>query len=238
MATFVLVHGGWQGGWSWRRVVPHLRAGGHAVYTPTLTGLGERAHLLGCVDGLDTHVHDVIGLIEYEDLQDVVLVGHSYGGVVTTAVAEVVAQKLSHLVYLDAWVPKDGQRMFDLMPQERAEGYREAARVSGEGIGIPPQPIGAFAIADEEDARWFASKLVLQPLKTFESRVELSSEAAGGLPRTYISCTVNPVLAPVFRPFAQRARTEEGWGYRELPTGHVPMVTMPKELSELLVEVV
>jgi pimeloyl-ACP methyl ester carboxylesterase len=127
MATFVLVHGGWQGGWSWRRVVPHLRASGHEVYTPTLTGLGERAHLLGCVDGLDTHVKDVLGLIEYEDLEEVMLVGHSYGGVVITAVAEVVAEKLSHLVYLDASVPKDGQGMFDLMPPERAEGYREAA---------------------------------------------------------------------------------------------------------------
>lgn len=217
-------------------MVPYLRASGHEVYTPTLTGLGERAHLLGCVDGLDTHVHDVLGVIEYEDIEEVVLVGHSYGGVVTTAVAEVVAQKLSHLVYLDAWVPKDGQAMFDLMPQERAEGYREAARVSGEGVGIPPQPIEAFAITDEEDARWFASKLVLQPLKTFESPVGLSSEEAGLLPRTYISCTVNPVLAPIFRPFAQRARTEEGWGYRELPTGHVPMVTMPQGVSDLLAE--
>jgi pimeloyl-ACP methyl ester carboxylesterase len=91
VATFVLVHGGWQGGWSWRRVVPHLRAGGHEVYTPTLTGLGERAHLLGSVEGLDTHVHDVLGVIEYEEIEDAVLVGHSYGGVVTTAVAEVVA---------------------------------------------------------------------------------------------------------------------------------------------------
>jgi pimeloyl-ACP methyl ester carboxylesterase len=207
------------------------------VYTPTLTGLGERAHLLGCVDGLDTHVKDVLGVIEYEDLQDVVLVGHSYGGVVITAVAEVVTEKLSHLVYLDAWVPKDGQGMFDLMPPERAEGYREAARVSGEGLGVPPLPIGAFAIADEEDARWFASKLVVQPLKTFEGPVRLSSEAAGRLPHTYIACTVNPVLAPVFRPFAERARTEEGWGYQELPTGHVPRVTMPRELSDLLVEV-
>ena len=238
MATFVLVHGGWQGGWSWRRVVPHLRASGHEVYTPTLTGLGERAHLLGCVDGLDTHVKDVLGLIDYEDLEEVMLVGHSYGGVVITAVAEVVAEKLSHLVYLDAWVPKDGQRMFDLMPPERAEGYREAARVSGEAVGIPPLPIEAFAIADEEEARWFASKLVLQPLKTFEDPVRLSSEAAGRLPHTYISCTVNPALAPVFRPFAERARTEEGWGYQELPTGHAAMITMPQELSNMLVEVV
>jgi pimeloyl-ACP methyl ester carboxylesterase len=238
MATFVLVHGGWQGGWSWRRVVPHLRVSGHEVYTPTLTGLGERVHLLGCVDGLDTHVNDVLGLIDYEDLEEVVLVGHSYGGLVITAVAEVVAHKLFHLVYLDAWVPKDGQGMFDLMPPERGEGYREAARVSGEGVGIPPLPIEAFAIADEEDARWFASKLIVQPLKSFEGPVRLSSEAAGRLPHTYICCTVNPALAPVFRPFAQRARTEEGWGYKELPTVHAAMITMPQELSNLLVEVI
>jgi pimeloyl-ACP methyl ester carboxylesterase len=238
MATFVLVHGGWQGGWSWRPVVPHLRASGHEVYAPTLTGLGERAHLLGCVEGLDTHVKDVLGVIAYEDLEEVVLVGHSYGGVVITAVAEVVAEKLSHLVYLDAWVPKDGQGMFDLMPPERAEGYREAARVSGEGVGVPPLPVRAYGIADEEDARWFASKLVLQPLKSFEGPVRLSSEAAGHLPRTYIACADNSAMAPVFRPFAERARTEEGWGYQELPTGHVPMITMPQELSNVLVEVI
>jgi len=150
---FVLVHGGWQGGWSWRRVVPHLRASGHEVFTPTLSGLGERAHLLGCVARLDTHVKDVLGVIEYEDLEEVVLVGHSYAGVVISSVAEVVADKLFHLVYLDAWVPTDGQGMFDLMPPERREGYREAARVSSEGISIPPLPIEAFGIADEEDAR-------------------------------------------------------------------------------------
>jgi hypothetical protein len=128
--------------------------------------------------------------------------------------------------------------MFDIMPPERRDGYREAARVSGEGIGIPPLPIEAFGIADEEDARWFASKLVLPPLRTFEDPVRLSSEAAKSLPRTYIACTANPALAPVFRPFAERARTEEGWGYRELPTGHAAMITMPQELSNLLVEVV
>jgi pimeloyl-ACP methyl ester carboxylesterase len=237
MATFVLVAGGWQGGWSWRRVVPHLRADGHQVFTPTLSGLGERAHLLGCVGGLDTHVKDVLGVIEYEDLQEVVLVGHSYAGVVITAVAEVAAEKLSHLVYLDAWLPQDGQAMFDLMPPKRAEGLREAAKVSGEGKGIPPNPIEVFGIDDEEDARWFASKLVLHPLKTFEDPVRLSSEAAKRLPHTYIVCTDNPALAHVFRPFAERARTEEGWGYKELPTGHAAMITMPQELSDLLVEV-
>ena len=152
-------------------------------------------------------------MIEYEDLQEVVLVGHSYAGVVITAVAEVVAEKLSHLVYLDAWLPQVGQAMFDLMPPERAEDLREAAKVHGEGIGIPPNPIEVFGITDEEDARWFASKLVLHPLKTFEDPVRLSSEAAKRLPHTYIVCTDNPALAHVFRPFAERARTEEGWGY-------------------------
>ncbi len=167
------------------------------------------------------------------------LVGHSYAGVVITSVAEVVPDKVSHLVYLDAWVPEDGQGMFDIMPPERAEGIREAARGSGQGIGIPPLPLEVFGIADEEDARWFASKLVLHPLKTFEGSVRLSSNGgAKSLPHTYIACTGDPALVPVFRPFAERARTEAGWHYRELPTGHAAMVTMPQELSDLLSEVV
>jgi pimeloyl-ACP methyl ester carboxylesterase len=174
-----------------------LRADGHEVGAPTLTGLGERAHLLGCVDGLDTHVKDLLGVIDYEDLEEVVLVGHSYAGVVITAVAEVAAEKLSHLVYLDAWVPKDGQGMFDLMQPERAEGYREAARVSGEGLGVPPLPIEAFGIADEEDARWFASKLVHQPLKTFEGPVRPLVPTAGdrgrGRSRLRLALTTRPL---------------------------------------------
>src|SRR5689334_15631432 len=115
MANYLLVHGAWHGGWCWRRVVPLLRAAGHEVFTPTLTGLGERVHLLTRDVGLDTHAQDVIGVLEYEDLRDVVLVGHSYGGMVITAVAERAAERLAHLVYLDAFVPRDGQSQMDLL---------------------------------------------------------------------------------------------------------------------------
>jgi pimeloyl-ACP methyl ester carboxylesterase len=239
MATFVLVHGAWHGGWCWRRVVPLLRASGHEVFTPTLTGLGERAHLLGAEVGLDTHVKDVLGVVEYEDLNEVVLVGHSYAGMIITSVAEVVPEKLSHLVYLDAWVPVvDGQGMFDIMAPERRDGYREAARVFGGVAVLPPLPLAVLGITDEEDARWVSSKLVLHPLKTFEDPVKLPSGSARRMPRTYIACTDNPVTVTVFRPFAERARTEANWRYRELPTGHDVMITMPRELSKLLSEVV
>jgi pimeloyl-ACP methyl ester carboxylesterase len=238
MATFLLVHGAWHGGWSWRRVVPHLRAGGHEVYTPTLTGLGERVHLLGPEVGLDTHVNDVLGVIEYEDLNEVVLVGASYAGMVITSVAEVALDRLVHLVYLDAWVPADGQAAFDLMPAEARDGLREAARGSGESIGMPPLPLEAFGIPNEADARWVNSKLVLHPLKSYEDPVKLPSGAAKRMPRTYIACTGNPALVPVFQPFAEEARMEEGWRYRELATGHDAMVTKPRELSNLLVEAV
>jgi pimeloyl-ACP methyl ester carboxylesterase len=192
---------------------------------------------------LDTHVHDVLGVIEYEDIEDVVLVGHSYAGTVVTAVAEVVAEKLSHLVYLDAWVPKDGQAMFDLMPPERAEGYREAARVSGEGEGIPPLPIEAFGIADEEDARWFASKLVLQPLKTFEGPVRLSSEAAGRLPHTQSS------LRTRARPWRGRLEDyredvkeshektdRENQAVEQLPAGPLPSFGIRQRIEPELVQ--
>jgi pimeloyl-ACP methyl ester carboxylesterase len=239
MATFLLVHGAWHGGWCWRRVVPHLRASGHEVFTPTLTGLGERAHLLVPEVGLDTHVKDVLGVIEYEDLNEVVLVGHSYAGMVITSVAEAAPDRLAHLVYLDAWVPTDGQATFDLMPSETRDSLREAARVSGGGVSMPPIfPLEVFGITDEADARWVGSKLVSHPLKSYEDPAKLASGAARRLPRTYISCTGNPALGAVFRPYAEQARTDEGWRHRELATGHDAMVTMPRELSNLLVEVV
>jgi len=144
VATFVLVHGGFHGGWCWRRVAPPLRAAGHAVYTPTLTGLGERAHLATPAIGLDTHIRDVLGVLEYEELRDVVLVGHSMAGMVVTGVAERAADRLAHLVYLDACVPRDGECHLD------AEGIRGAARAAFEaGAGSdgrvaprPPPPAG------------------------------------------------------------------------------------------------
>jgi pimeloyl-ACP methyl ester carboxylesterase len=128
MATYVLIHGGWHGGWCWARVAPILRAAGHDVYAPSLTGLGDRVHLLSPSVRLETHIEDVLGVLSYEDLRDVVLVGHSYGGMVITGVADRAADRVSHLVYLDAFVPRDGECLLDLLPEERADAgwnYRE-----------------------------------------------------------------------------------------------------------------
>src|SRR5215218_3749420 len=138
MATFVIVHGAWSGGHAWRWLRPLLRAAGHQVFTPALTGLGERSHLANAQIDLDTHVLDVVGVLEYEDLLQVVLVGHSYGGMVITGVADRVPERLAQLVYLDAEVPMDGQSEFDLLPPEERAVYEDAARERGDGWRIPP----------------------------------------------------------------------------------------------------
>ena len=230
---FVLVHGGWHGGWCWRDVGRLLRASGHEVFAPTLTGLGERVHLLEPGIGLDTHVRDVVGVLDFEDLNGVVLVGHSYGGMVISGVAEHAAERVSRLVFLDAFVPEDGQSLFDLLRPERRDLYRQGALERGEGWRVSAPPPQALGITDEPRARWLAERLTPQPLRTFEQPVRLASPAAASLPRTYVHCTKGP-LAPSFVPFATRYKYEPGWRYRELATGHDAMLTVPEELAEEL----
>src|SRR5215217_4445865 len=157
MAVFVLVHGGWHGGWCWRKLLPHLVAAGHTAFTPTLTGLGERAHLLSPAIRLETHIQDVLGVMAFEDLRDVVLVGHSMAGTVITGVAGRAADRLGHLVYLDASVPRDGESDVDCVrPGERAwlEG-----RAAVDGWAIAPPVAEPFGITDEADAAWVAGHL-------------------------------------------------------------------------------
>ena len=155
MTTYVLVHGAWHGGWCWRKVRAALEATSADVHTPTLTGLGERAHLASRDISLDTHVSDVLGVLETEDLSEVVLVGHSYGGIVVTAVADRAADRVARLVYLDAVVPRDGQCLYDRAPPQLRAHFEEQARVAGEGWRVPvsvatPQFLGLKA---EEDVR-------------------------------------------------------------------------------------
>lgn len=188
MATYVLVHGAWHGGWCWKKVTPLLRAAGHDVFTPTLTGLGERVHLLTPAVGLETHIQDVLGVVHYEDLRQVILVGHSYGGMVITGVAHQATDRLAHLVYLDAFVPHDGQCLLDLPPPEMAAAQREQAKTIGDGWRVPPLPLEAFGVTDQADLRWAGPKVGDQPRLTFEQPVRYASEAGAALPRTYISC--------------------------------------------------
>jgi len=234
MVTYLLVHGAWHGGWCWRRVTPLLRRAGHDVFTPTLTGLGERAHLAHPGIDLETHIQDVLGVLEYEDLDRVVLVGHSSAGMVIAGVAERAAERLVHLVYLDAFIPHDGQSLADLVRPERREQMLATAQAEGDGWRVPPFPVQAYGVTADADILWVGPKLMGQPLRTFQQPVRLTSRTTETLPRTFIYCS-NPAMGP-FDQFLERVRTG-GWRYRELATGHDAMVTGPEQLADLLLEV-
>ena len=162
MATFLIAHGAWSAAWGWKKMRPLLQARGHALYTPTYTGLGERAHLASREVGLETHIADVLGTLEFEDLRDVVLVGHSYGGMVATGVADRARARLRRLVYLDAFVPRDGQSLLDLLPADVRERMREAARTAGDGWRVPPNPVPPDT--SETDLAWLMPRRVMHPL--------------------------------------------------------------------------
>lgn len=232
MATVVLVHGSFHGGWCWRKVAPRLTAAGHTVPTPTLTGLGERSHLVGPRVGLDLHVEDVVNVLAYEDLTDVVLVGHSYGGLVVTGVAEQCADRLAHLVYLDGYLPEDGESAWDITPDGKPR-WEEWAREAGTDWLVPPvDPAEFYRITDPEDLAWLRGKLCPMPLATHEEPVEAPDERSKTLPRTYIECEDYET----FTHQAEKAR-EEGLDVRELATGHDAMVSAPDALSDVLVDV-
>ena len=230
MATFMIIHGAWSAGWAWKKLRPLLRERGHEVFTPTCTGLGERAHQSGPEVGLDTHIEDMLAVLEYEDLHDVVLVGHSYGGMVATGVADRAVARLSRLVYLDAFVPADGQSVFDLIPSKARERNQAQARDEGQGWLLPPNPLPPDT--DAADVEWALPRRRMQPIKAFSTPVRLSG-AAQALPRCYIYCTrCGP--GDVFRPFAEAARNDAAWRYFELDASHNPHITMPATLAELL----
>jgi pimeloyl-ACP methyl ester carboxylesterase len=230
MTTYVLVHGAWHGGWCWRKVRAALEASGAGVHTPTLTGLGERAHLASREISLDTHVADVLGVLEAEDLTDVVLVGHSYGGMVATAVADRAAGRVARMVYLDAVVPRDGQCLYDRAPPQLKTLFEEQARIAGEGWRVPesvatPQFLG---LKSEEDVRWVMQKLTSHPIRTFREAVRLSAHFPQ-MPRTYINCIGDK---PLGQPRTIQANGIED--YHEVRTGHDAMVTAPDEVAAIL----
>lgn len=234
MAAYVLVHGAWHGGWCWRRVTPLLGAGGHDVYTPTLTGLGQRSHLLSRDVGLDTHARDIAGVLEYEELRDVILVGHSYGGMVITAAAELAAERLARLVYLDAFLPRDGECVLDFLPPAARERTLARAAAEGEGWYLPPQrDEHPYGITDPTDVAWVRRKLTAHPLKTMQQAVRCANPAAAALRRTYVICTATRY----FTHFADRARSTPGWDYRELEAAHDAMVTAPAALAGVLLAI-
>jgi pimeloyl-ACP methyl ester carboxylesterase len=235
MATFVLVHGSNGGSWAWHKLTPLLRAAGHGVYTPTLTGLADRSHLLACGVNLTTHITDVAQLLFYEDLSDVILVGNSYAGMVITGVAAKVPERLKLLVYLDAYIPDPGQSESDLWSPER-RAIAAAAEAASPGLADAPAP-ALFGVTDPALDAWITARSTPQPVATYTEPVPAGNAASAALGRVFIHCTGNPPSTPDgFRPFAVKARAM-GWAVRELATGHLAMLTAPRELADLLLEV-
>lgn len=233
MAVYVLVHGAWHGGWCWKKVTPLLSKAGHEVFTPTLTGLGERSHLLNPSVDLKTHIQDIVNVIKYEDLSEVILVGHSYAGMVITGVAEEIPEKISKLVYLDAFVPSNNQSLVDLINPQVVKQVEELVNTIGEGWLFHHFPIAAYGVTEETDVQWLSSKLSPQPYKTQTQALTVCNENALTIARTYIYCHA-PAMGH-FEGSAQVAK-EKGWNYKELATGHDAMVLAPKELTEILLE--
>jgi pimeloyl-ACP methyl ester carboxylesterase len=232
MATFVVVHGAWGGAWSWNKlVIPMLRAKGHEVYPVTLTGLGERIHLATPEVDLDTHVQDVVNVLFYEDLREVTLVGHSYGGMVITGVADRVPERLRQLVYLDAAVPADGQALADQFGPERRREVIERAEREGDGWRLPPGPVPADQPA--EITEWARPRRAPQPLKTFTQPLRLS-RGETSLPRAFVNCALGQ--APD-SPQARRAaglKSDARWRYYELQTGHNLHYSAPEDTVRIL----
>jgi len=231
MATFVLVHGAWAGGLIWRPIAQGLRTANHEVYAPTLTGIGERRHLLNREIDLDTHIQDVLGVIDYEDLSDIVLVGHSYGGMVVTGVADAVPDKVASLVYLDAFVPENGQSLFSLLPPDSRP---QPAAASGEDWLTAPLPVDAFGEPSQKVRGFAARKTMPQPTACFSQQLKLT----GGIDRirrkTYIYCN-NPEPT-AFTRFYEMRKNKPGWIVHTLPCTHFVQMDMPDELTTLLLQ--
>jgi pimeloyl-ACP methyl ester carboxylesterase len=235
MATFVLVHGAWGGGWEWRLVADWLQCRKHVVHRPTLTGLGERRHLARPEIDLETHIADVLAVLECEGLDDVVLVGQSYGGAVVTGVADRAADRITHLVYVDAFAPRDGESVNDLSPTAFVARLRQLAAETPGGweVPVPFAPDELGLPAEVED--WYAAKLSSHPLASLEQPLRLTG-AVDAVPKTYVNCAPPGASNWAFLRFADRARGE-GWGFRELNVGHDAQIVAPDRLGQLLEDV-
>jgi pimeloyl-ACP methyl ester carboxylesterase len=237
MTQFVLVHGAWHGGWCWARVLPLLRADAHVAHAVTLTGVGERAHLISPGIRLATHLHDVLNLIASEELDDIVLVGHSYGGVVITGVASVLQRErpglLRHLVYVDAVVPRPGESWSSTHAPEVVALRVAAAESSSGGLSLAPPDAEVFGLRGA-DRDWVNRRQTPQPFAVYRDPLDFDPGRVGTLPRTYIDCTSPPVAN--IAASRERARSEPGWRVVELATGHDPMVSAPNDVARILIE--
>ena len=233
MATYVLVHGGAHGGWCYGRLAPIMRAAGHDVYTPTLTGLGERSHLLRPGTDLELHIRDVVAVLEFEDLHDVILVGHSYGGMVITGVADRALERVAQLVYLDGALPANGESLAEMTPELMTAAHNESRVLEGVEVVLSPgqEEARRYGVTDPADVAWMQDRLTPHPWASFTQPLRLShEEEVRRIPRTNINCTETLRRRPPWR--AERAfQADRVW---EIDTGHDLMITEPEAVAEML----
>jgi pimeloyl-ACP methyl ester carboxylesterase len=230
-ATFVLVHGAWGGGWHWRRVADRLRSRGHSVFTPTLTGLGERAHQLHAGVDLSLHIADVLGVLRYESLDDIVLVGHSYGGFVISGVAEAFPGEIRSIVFLDAFVPNDGEALVEVVQPAVQEVIR-SAQTRGDST-VPVRDAAAFRM-NEKDRAWADSLANPQPIGTFFQKIRLTGARDRVAKKTYIRAVGYPNVS--FDKCYTRTKADPSWRTYEVNCGHHIMIDQPDWLATTLIE--
>lgn len=240
MANFLLVHGAWQGAWCWRHVTAALVRAGHRAHAVTLTGLGERAHLLSPAISLETHIQDVIGALEAEELDDAMLAVHSYAGMLGTAVADRLPGRLRHLVYVDAVVPRPGESWSSTHARATREARLAAAQASPTH-SFPPADPAVFGLSDADHA-WVQRHQTPHPAGTYQAPLDFDPVRVAAVPRTFINCTAPPLATiDVIRT---RVTDPKFWGGAWLPasrvvalaTGHAPMISMPGALTQLLLD--
>jgi len=237
--TFVLVHGAWHGGWCWRRVTDILTARGHTVFAPSLTGLGDRAHLFSKDISLQTHVEDILSVVESEELSDFILVGHSYGGFVISGVADTLRERVSRYVYLDGSVPPDMSSGASFSwaafnPPEAREARLKSVREEGKGVALPAPAPSAFAVTKPADVAWLQRRLRPMPVGTYVGTFMFKNSVSNGLKRTYIA-SIKPLYA-LLVPTHNRIRGDKTWSFKTIEAGHDAMVTAPDKLASLLMK--
>lgn len=237
MATYVLVHGGGHGGWCYQKLARLLRAAGHEVYTPTLTGLAERAHLMSADVDLDTHITDITNLLLFEDITNAIVVGHSYGGMVITGVADRALSRVGHLVFLDAAHPRNGESLVDLSPELMKYARSSGRVINGAELVMWPsmEVVNLMGITEPAEAAWMLERLTPHPWKSFEQALRLPNEAAlRKIPYT----SINASWSMKVRPPESSRRALEGERVWEVDTGHDLMITEPQQTAELLLRLV
>ena len=231
---FLLIHGAWHGGWVWNEISEILRYQRYSVSTPTLTGLGEKKHLLSSKITIETFIEDVVNHIVFENLNNIILVGHSFAGSVISGVADRLKDRIKKLIYFDAMILIDGQKPFDITPKETVEQRIELAKKFGNNISIPAPSADAFGVFDIKKSLLLEEKLTPHPLSAFQSKLILKNEVGNGIPLSYIFCT-----KPVYKSLesSREVVRKMKWPIFELNAGHDAMLTHPKETLNLLMKI-